>query len=196
MNPTFRKRSGALIIHACWRSSEESTRTMFSGVSHVLAMRDGKLLVICCVGFDELKVVCLDILSRDFEKIDGSEGNSSDCQKDRRWKPSLERALGLIQRFLKEKKKVINFFCNREAARHWLKACNQKENVQIELAKLIWTYEIETHCAVHSRTPHGINSPLDPSVFKNESSDNAPPYNSSSSASLPSSLCRFYTHQP
>jgi len=32
----------------------------------------------------------------------------------------------------------------------------------MELAKLIWTYEIETHYAVHSRTPHGIDRPQIP----------------------------------
>ena len=60
MNPTSKKRSGAPITHAYWRSSEKSTRMMFSGASHVLAMRDGKLLVICFVRCDEPKFVSLE----------------------------------------------------------------------------------------------------------------------------------------
>lgn len=65
MNPTFKKRSGAQIIHACWRSSEKLTRMMCSGASHVLEMKDGKLLVICFAKLDERKV----FFSRDLVKI-------------------------------------------------------------------------------------------------------------------------------
>jgi hypothetical protein len=57
MNPAFKKRSGAQITHAFWRSNEKLTRMMCSGAGHVLATKDGKLLVICSAKLDERKVV-------------------------------------------------------------------------------------------------------------------------------------------
>ncbi len=65
MNLTFKKLSGAQITHAYWRSSEKLTHMMCFGVSHVLEMKDGKLLVICFAKLDERKV----FFSRDLGKI-------------------------------------------------------------------------------------------------------------------------------
>jgi hypothetical protein len=76
--------------------------------------------VICFAKFDERKVFSLGSCQDNSTKLRFLKENYRNNKKDRRRQSSLEWAdeLEPIQRFLKENTKVIEFFCNREAARY------------------------------------------------------------------------------